>query len=449
VLRWLSSHVSPEALQQFSDRIGNNDSRTAYIYKVNPKECDYFTYLHDVVLSDAEYEKANRVAVHDLYTLLGHGVVFPQLADLFHNSEHVDDREDKGRYLVMVNLLRSRGGSGRLTGWKEAVEFPNVRASGLADLGDRASINDYIGYTERVREFYDFAWDQYRDRGANYLFANLMSEYQYVLFLIAGRRGCDLTERARAEGKSEEEIKAIWQKLALQILRNCAQAVAILTHQSENGAEKFLSGVVNIKLLARQMQYWMTNEYIPDVMNNHIPTDVYGEGVRVNVDFDRFREGTFNATYGCSIDGKHPDLGPVNGQEPLKAANELFYWMVNSVYSPYHQLRLAFSDMQNILNERDLFQSEILRKKSFQHLPARQYHAMQLALCNERLKQKKRLPRDVKKEIMREAKTHERSHAALTIFEFWKKHKSGGLNKRPAEAHAEYDAVAPARKKRR
>ena len=446
VHEWLKQHVSEEELKKFTEMTGTFPSRSAYLYKVDPRECDYFTYLHDPILSDEAYRKANRAAVHDLYALLARGVVFTQLGDIFHNSEHIKDRDDRGRYIVLVNLLRTTTGSGRLTGWKEAVKFPNVRASGLADMGDRTSINDFLSNSERVKKYFSFAWYAYRENTGNYLLANVMAEYQYILFLIAGRRGCDLMEQAKsAQGQSPNEIqsriKNIWITLARQIVENCALAVATLTRQSEAQAQKFLSSIVNVDRLARQMQYWLTDEYISDLKKNKIPEDIYGAGVKVNVNINQFRLGTFNDKIGCSIDGIHPDLGAVNGQEPLKEANKLFYWMVNSIYHSYHQLRLTTADLLKVLKETNPEQSENLRKNAFAYLPGKAYHGLQAVLCEQRLKQDASLSPELKEQITTEGREHKRQHAAITIGEFWKEQQSRRPRKKQAIDTAETSAL--------
>lgn len=434
VLEWLQPHLTPGEFIDFKKMVNNFDIYTAYVYKIDPTNCDYFTYLHDIRLSHTAFEAANEKSVHDLFTLLAQGVVFPQLADIFHNSEHVNDRNDKGRYMVLVNLLREGGiGSGRLTGWKKAVEYPNLRGSGIADLGDRISLNSFIGNGRRAKDFYSETLKMYGDKAANYLLGNVMAEYQYILFLIAGRRGCELEEKIKQSGIPTQEIDAeiryLWYSLALQIISNCAHAVSILTHQPRSEAQAFLSSIVDTDTLARQMQYWMTTEYISDIKNNVIPADIYGENVPVSVAHELFRENTFNDQLGFSIDGVNQDLGPVNGQEPIKEANKLFYWMVSSVFHSYNQIQLTLKDVKAITAEKDFEKSEALRKKSFFHLPSKPYHAIQRTLCKERLAQKQPLPEDAKIALKSEAKEHKRSHAAITILNFWRKHKNEGQKK--------------------
>lgn len=420
---WLKPLVEEDVFNQFMTMIGDRDLRDVYVYEIDHAHRHYFTYLHDVTLSDEEFRLANRRCVHDLFTLLTHGIAFPQLADLFHNLEHTADRVDGGRFQVLANLLHGWKGSGRLTGWKVAVEYPNVRGSGLADLGDYVSINDFIGYTETIRKYYSDVWDKHHDTTANYVLANLMGEYQYVLFLIAGRRGSELAEQANNQQLSADAIKQIWQTLASQIFDNCVYAVSLVTKQSEADIRRALLVFVDLDRMARQMQFWMTHEYVPYIKKNKMPTEIYGEDVNITIDINLFRKGTFHPKLGCAIDGVHQDLGAVNGQEPLKETNKLLYWMVNLIFIHYHNIRLSLQDIKKITSADTIIAAETLRKNSFFHLPEKSYHAIQAELCEERLKQPSGLSRHKMAAISKEAKTHKEKWAAATIFEFWRKNR--------------------------
>lgn len=399
--------------------IGTLDVYNAYIYIINPKQCNYFTYLHDPILSDNNFNKANRDAVHDLFVLLQHGVVFSQLADIFHNSERTKVRADKGRYIVLVNLLNNWDlGSGRITDWQESVRYPNVRASGIADLGDRISIEELYKQSKFVQEFYQTTRDDYGDKTGNLLVANVMAEYQYILFLIAGRRAYALTQKANNEHRSSGYIKKIWAKVATQIVDNCAQAISILTKVPEKQVKVSLLSIVDVKRLAIQMQYWMTDEYIQDVANDNVRDGVYGSSTTVSVNKNKFRKNTFNLKQGFSIDGIHSDLGPVNGQEPIKEANKLFYWMVTQIFSEYEKFRHTLKELHEIKSEKNFKKSEKLRHQSFFYLPEKNYHALQYALCHERLKQT--LSDDKRVALLKEAKQHKEDHAAAVIQNAWR-----------------------------
>lgn len=425
---WLSTQTTPDEIAKFKKMVGDEAIRSAYIYKVD-KHCDYFTYLYDVRLSDEAFERANDRVVNDLFLLLGKGIVFHQLADIFHNLEHQDYREDKGRYIVLANLLvYDEQGTGRLTGWKKAVEFPNLRASGLADMGDRISINDLIRNSKRVKDYYSASWYKHTKCTGNYLLSNVMAEYQYILLLIAGVRGCGLTEKIKQKNLPEKKKKAlidsVWRKLAERVMKNCVLAVSLLTHQSKEEIHALLKTFVNVDQLGKQMQYWMTDEYIADILQNRIRKDIYDENVWVKVDNDHFRAGTFNEESGSAIDGINPDLGFVNGQEPIKQANELFYWMVNTIVNRFQQYRLTLQDLKKVTAANDLNESERLRQSSFTHLPKKSYHAIQLALCNERLRQRKPLPLETRINLEDEVKNHRDNYSALVIQGLWRKRTS-------------------------
>lgn len=423
---WVKTHVSEEDFDKFQKMVGTQSKRSAYIYKVNNNQSNYFTYLHDSKLSNKEFKEANRVAIHDLFTLLGRGYVFTQLADIFHNLEKVDERKDRGRYMVLVNLLRrfiNQKGSGRVTNWPQAVRYPNVRAGMLADWGDGISLKAFLGDTEYVKDLFAECLALHGDKAGNYLIANIMAEYQYVLFLIAGYRGRQLTAQAKLNVDCKEaDIKKIWYELATQIVENCAQAVSILTHKSEKETFNNLKSMVDVNRLSRQMQYWMTEEYVPDIEKNKIAENIYGANVLVTVDKNRIRKNTFNSKVGSSIDGKNPDLGFVNGQEPIKEANKLFYEMTTEIFKAYHEVNLSLKDLHGIAKEKDILKSEALRKRSFSHLqPHKSYHAIQRELCEQRLKQKAPLNDDIKKSLESEVKIHKENYAAMVITGFMRK----------------------------
>lgn len=422
---WLSTRAKPEEFQTFKEMVGNNNNRMAYVYKVTP-DCHYFTYLHDPSLSDEEFESANEIAINDLCNLLGKGLVFHQLADLFHNKEHNTFRVDKGQYKVLTNILDYvNAGTGRLTGWKEAVAYPNLRASGLADLGDHISINEFIGETKRVKEFFSPTWWNYSSRTANYLLAEQIAKYQYILFLIAGVRGCEITKRIsdlNIENK-DKLIEKLWKFLALRIVKNCIQAISLLTHQSQADITSTLNPLVNVDRMALQMRYFMHTEYIQDFLQNQVRSDVYGEDVLVSISIDNFRKNTFNDKIGCSIDGVHPDLGPVNGQEPIKEANKLFYWTINQMAQGFQRYRLSLQDLKEIVGAKNLEESEEKRAKAFQYLPPKAYHALQLSLCNTRIAEQSLTP-EFKDKLKQEAKSHQENYSALVIQNFWRNNKT-------------------------
>lgn len=370
VIEWLKPYLTQPSLEAFQDMVGTHPSYTAYVYQVDHNHTDYFTYLHNPKLSDQEFATACRSAITNLCKLLGQGLVYAQLGDIFHNKEHKDEREDKGRYIVLANLLSPLGiylsnlyyihheiltGSGRLTNWKGAVEYPNVRGplSPLADMGDWVAIRDCMYQGEWAKKYFHDAYLQYKEKIGNYIIANILAEYLYIFFLIAGCRGYYLTEQAKEEGKDANDIAAIWQRVAEQVMENSVMMISSLSLITEARARTQLHIIVDVTSLARQMQFWMTDEYIPYIQNNRIPQDIYGEKTKTEVAFDRIRKGTFNPQLGFSIDGVHADLGTVNGQEPIKEANKLFYWTNNMILASFYEFKLTLEDLVKIKKEKD------------------------------------------------------------------------------------------------
>ncbi len=342
---------SAAAQTPFLSRIDAASTHPAYVYDVKKADVGYFTYLHDPKLTNQEFKQANRVIVHDLFKLLQQGQVFNQLADLFHDSERKSKRPDSGRYIVLAQMLKhTRGnfGTGMLESWLEAIEFPNVRATGLADLGDCISINDYIELAPHIVKCYARTVDHFDKKSGNYLIANIMAEYQYVLFLIAGRRAVGLEKAAVQRGESEENTYLIWYNAAKQVIFNCAQAISINSFLSEREARRQLTKVVDVNRLAAQMQFWMTNRYIDYLSQGVIPPDIYGEDVEVRLDVTKFKSGNFDQVLGFTSNGKTTDLGDYNGQEPIKEGNKLFYWMVNIMFVEYANVNGLLKDVNTV-----------------------------------------------------------------------------------------------------
>ncbi len=421
LLPWIKAKVPADAKdnQTFQDLVGIRENYDAYIYKVHRSHRGYFTYLHDTSLRQAEFANANRITVNDLYKLLANGVVYDRLADIFHSKEGIPHRADKGRYIVMTDLISPTfswegAGSGRLTGWQDAVAYPNIRSTGLADLGDFIPLKDYLGSSDKVKTFYSTALNLYGNKVGNYLLANIIAEYQYVLYLIVGFRACKLTR----DMTDEQAVEKIWQEAANQILTNCAQAISILTSYSEHTARVFLSHRISVEQLGIQMKFWMREtkdsfEYLKHVIENSIPEEVYGSKTKVSIDTGNFRSGSFDniskdgKRMGFSIDHEHPDLGPVNGQEPIKEKDHLFAWMLIMLFNSYDQLlftRMNLADQNK--NGKDV---ETLRSQLAMHLPLRRYHATMFMLN--------------KKDAAKTPDKDEKAYAAATLLTMWRAKK--------------------------
>jgi|GEM_PF-6144707 len=429
VFAWLHRQQSldAEALASFTTLVGCADDQvTAYSYLLDSKN-KYRIYLHDPELSTEEFNRLSNLVLDDLVSLLGRGLVFDQLADIFHNTEQRQhEREDVGRYRTLVNLLSGLGlGTGRLTAWLKAVLYPNLRASGLADLADHRSINDYLEYSPFMAKYFRDVWVCYGDKSGNRLLLNILAEYLYVLQLIAGKRAVELTNRAKAAGQSEQEIDQIWQAVAAQQIRNAALLISRTTFYNQKQADILLRQWIGVDALARQMRYWMTTDYVADLDNNRIRPGIYDEGCEISVNKNGFRPGTFSLKSGCSINGGEDlDLGLVNGQEPIKKGDELRHVTMNIIVTAFLQFTKTLNDLRSPTSR------EANRHRLFSHLSQKQQARMQMALCKNHVERP-----GVHKQIQEEFRQELENRAASAIFGFWRSSKTERAN-RAAQAAA-------------
>lgn len=410
-------------------KLDPKETYPVFLYKVSRDQADYFTYLHDIALTDQQFRLGNTVAVHDLCKLIAEGIIYPSLADIFHNTNDAYSRRDLGRYIVLANLLVSidfeAQGSGRLSGWKKAVAYPNIR-TGLADLGDYATIEDLMEDGELAKKYFSLAEIAYQDKVGNYLLANIFAEYQYVLLLIAGLRGCELTALIKHvpdhpnRPDKQTMLHTLWKTLAEQVLTNCIDMVHLLTRMPIDEVKRIILSVVNTERLAEQMRFWMTDEHIAYMLKNDIPDAIYGKKVAVVIDNKRFRKDTFDAEYGFSINKPDQDLGPVNGQEPIKEANKLFYWMNTLIFYAYLEYTQLRSELGKVLQEpinSKLFDER--RYQLFHYLPPKKYHALQSLLCKKKLQCVDLAPEE-KQQVGKQMIYHQQTHSALVIQGFWR-----------------------------
>ncbi|MDP1574983.1 MAG: hypothetical protein Q8L78_08675 [Coxiellaceae bacterium] len=327
---------SAEFLKQYSDNdlMSHSPQPFVYIYSSSP---DYFIYLSDPNLSADVFQKASRAAIYDLGKLLNRGMVYHQLADIFHNSTSGTQREDLGRYLTLAGLLRQFFiNSGRVDRWTDAVAYPNVRASGLADLGDFSAKESYVQspYLQEMKrpcphpvKGKTFPENPY---AIDFIFANLIGEYLFVFTLISGRRGRALTMNYVL---SSDVKKQIWLSLAEGLLDNAALLISVLTNLDEENCKRYIQSAISKKLLAAQMEFWMTDSHATALPQNH---EKYSKALQELYPGATIGwEGIHNyrvTKIGFSHDGVSPDLGDYNCQNPMKEDNKLYYLTASIIH---------------------------------------------------------------------------------------------------------------------
>ncbi len=192
-----------------------------------------------------------------------------------------------------------------------------------------------------------------------------------------------------------------------------------LTSWSEKIGREFLLAMIDVQRLARQMKFWMTCDYIPHVMANKIPENIYEDGAEIIVELRNIRRGTFSPHIGFSIDRKNPDLGPVNGQEPIKECNKLLYWMVNAIVIAYLQNNLTRIGLYNFFHEKDNIKAEEISEEIFSHLPPKEYHGLMFSLTKRKLVNNQVKPAE-QKQLLLKAYQHKREYNAAIIQRFWR-----------------------------
>lgn len=131
----------------------------------------------------ADLQEALRKAMHDIFYAAAHGWMFTQVIDLYHHNIQADPvtsafpslerlasaptrvADGDGRYLVLLDLLRDvardRGlpvrrtfGMGRIDKFASSVIYPNVRASGIADVGDARIFSALCGSLKNLAAWF-------------------------------------------------------------------------------------------------------------------------------------------------------------------------------------------------------------------------------------------------------------------------------------------------------
>lgn len=290
--------------------------RFVYVYKF-PNE-SYFTYLHDETIGDKEFEIARENAMHDLFQLAQHTFLMTSLSDLFHNREQ--GRSDGGRYLpypgLVMNDWRVGRGSGRLDRIWESIRYVNERGSGLADVGDSDFLKDLNTINHPlVRKHFRLLFDNADDRPPteNVLLTNFLGEYQLVDELIVGARARKLSQLSW-----DDEEKA--SKVGKQVLEGSVTGLSAYTRVSKRVTRRFVENAVDWTRYGKQMGFWMQNNaqgYVPHIKQGKIPEGIYDKDTNISVTNTRNLRG-WRDNEGFVYDGEHPDLGTVNGPNPIK-----------------------------------------------------------------------------------------------------------------------------------
>lgn len=327
--------------ESFLSLIENAPQLAVYVYKA---PLSYFTYLHDEHQNLQELSTSVLTNVHDLFTLLREGIVFPQLADIFHTHADKEQREDKGRYQALVQLLNVfQSELGRIDKWKKAIEFVNLRVSGLADVGDSIPVTHLFTNSEFTKRYFSellkggyhqtffdkssgtasSLFTNKRKLFGNYLYLNTIAEYLLVVQLTLGSYGDKVTQKI----SNPQEKTILWRQLGELMFAACAETISLMTGIPQERALKLLYQRASLEKHIRQTEFWMTPDYstLPEEKLTSEQYILYpgesGYDIR-----DELIPGV-----GLSLDGVNQDLGGYNQDSPLKELEKLLYATVTLI----------------------------------------------------------------------------------------------------------------------
>lgn len=242
----------------------------------------YHTYLTDI--DDYEtFQNSLLLCAHDLGRLLHEGIAYPELISVFHQfeAELHDELKSKGArqvsriYTIFPWLFGHKGkvhyqdgsegygtaSGGQLIfgGFPGAIEkvvkpdhhlYPNLGVSGLRDLGDYITINEFITQIQGLNLEYPiagFAERTFTQAGA---FGHFISLYQLVFMLIIAKRGQRLNRWDQKE-------------VATSFCEGCHALITSFLQLKGDHSEqlgRYITAMINPKRFSQQMQFCFTTE---------------------------------------------------------------------------------------------------------------------------------------------------------------------------------------------
>lgn len=237
----------------------------------------YFIYENraglTAVLPDLNLDETIKTGRQKFFTdamkLLKEGIGFPQLIDLNHNSDRI--------YNWMIDVIRMYGGvlqgMGRIDNWKSAARYPNIRASGLADVGDSVALSDmeYDQGTEHSTNEAESAhgkvWTTLSAQKHKMLIAQYFGSY-LLSSILAEAHGFFVTEKNTLTGttpKSGEAIEAEKVKLIARLTHVLHTGFNTFKDTFKEGVPDIAAHVIteaDVTKLADEMIFFMGGEYM-------------------------------------------------------------------------------------------------------------------------------------------------------------------------------------------
>jgi hypothetical protein len=295
---------------------------------------DYFRYVNEPGVDKRRMLESMRRNLYDLGVLARFGILHTSLIELFHNEEpHRQAHPDGGRYIWMVDLVRPmlREGAGRIHAYPEAVRFPNYRLSGPADFAEIALSAEMLRNDHPKSRHLDNNLRRFQTAERTLL--TQMAFSGDILLSAALVYGLDLREEDRWRWDDEESLAS-----AARDLESLFEAFVRGYRGADPGFVSPLSRI-DWRTLARQMAFFMGRgePYAGYMQNGNIPEIIFGRGVEVGYpdDLNAVRNWVDSLDRnGFYSNGTHPDLGVMNGPNPLQELVRALYLTTASLVTP-------------------------------------------------------------------------------------------------------------------
>jgi len=258
---------------------------------------DYFRYVNQADVSEADFRKAIELSLHDFMSLARRGIIHTALSGLAHTQDR--SRSDEGKYLWMNDIIHDvefQNGAGVLANWLKGLRYPNLRLSGLADFAEMASLEDLIkkGFSKGTHLEHNL--NRFLpERRKQFTLMSFLGDLFLTVTLLVGER---FREKDEWDWDSDESLVEIHQMMESFFVEGALQF-----GQKKERAQ-LLAQKIDWQQFVRQMALFLSKgePYAPfllkgsDNPSKGFPQKLFGEEVTLTYSDDYFNSRGFLQT---------------------------------------------------------------------------------------------------------------------------------------------------------
>jgi hypothetical protein len=188
----------------------------------------------------------------------------------------------------------------------KSTRYPNIRGSGLADFGDMLTVNDVFISPEVATQSINGL-----QKSAGHHIYQFIGDYFLIIELIVGYR----TRKIQDQNPTIDHTQ-LWQKATEQLVELSTFLSKMLDIIDCYGNPLQYAKLTNLDCYSKQMQFFMTKDYVSAFTHKKIPKDLYPENTKVKVAYSIVsRPDEWDPQIGFISPGSknEQDLGPYNG----------------------------------------------------------------------------------------------------------------------------------------